>query len=671
LQKGNLIPPHHCYLRYWLQPIQWQAQAQTALLDVVHPLTVSASGREITVSGRVETEDARAKVLAALGALDGVDALHDDLVLLPNVTPFAFAIEKRDGLTFAGHLPDLALAAQMTDALGTGVDLPIATGVPDRNWRDMAIRLAQATGRLLSGRLEISGQEISITGEVHQPWDLRAVETLFAELPEDYRAQIKLRALDDGKPYGVLITRDRRMGLQISGKVPPGFDAGVFEPLGPAQDFTLQEAPLPLPTRGFDAALAAAVSAFGAVPEGVLSVTADHISLSGGPLDQDQIGAVQRLAGILPQGYGLQLDLVPKGDELPLQVRALWDGQKMQLSGHVPRDFPEVDQADSDLTHAPYPDLSGWGAGLPPALAALRGLTRGELLYGDKTVLNGVAASPDALARALAGLDAPPAGEIRLADDGTPPAFVFAYDAAAHSEVTGKLPNGLTVADLAVGLGVPVLGQPRLSPNGRADRVLSVLSALQPLLPEVDVLTLRYGPQALTLDVQVTPGSDPRAWQRRLGLVPAKVSVQQTEMPTDGHLREHMLLRETQEARGGRWLPVMTFEPSADACAQHGPDLNRLAYRDGDFLPPDGSVWEIARLIAVARQCVIAGEVTLEIMAQARGTGSQILDRQLARRRAEALRHVLHQNGVPQARVRATGQAAQDGQADRIDLIWK
>ena len=30
-QPGNLLPPLHSYLRYWLQLIQWQVQAQTAL----------------------------------------------------------------------------------------------------------------------------------------------------------------------------------------------------------------------------------------------------------------------------------------------------------------------------------------------------------------------------------------------------------------------------------------------------------------------------------------------------------------------------------------------------------------------------------------------------------------------------------------------------------------
>ena len=93
-----------------------RAGAEAALYQQPHPLTVSVKAREITVSGRVESEAARRAVLDTLAALDGVETVVDALVVLPQVAPFVLEITRTaEGVAYAGHLPSEA-AVEATEA---------------------------------------------------------------------------------------------------------------------------------------------------------------------------------------------------------------------------------------------------------------------------------------------------------------------------------------------------------------------------------------------------------------------------------------------------------------------------------------------------------------------------------------------------------------------------
>ncbi|CUH78208.1 BON domain-containing protein [Tropicibacter naphthalenivorans] len=637
------------------------AAAERALTHTPHPIAVTVEGRKVTATGRVETDAARQAVLAVLRDLDGVQEVVDDLTLMPTVTPYSLTITGGPTVAYAGHLPSEALGARLGDVLGAVPDLPLGAGAPE-GFDDLAMRAAQALALMLDGEAQIVDGALTLSGQVHLPKGRAAVDALFADLPEGLTAVLTIETLDDGLPYSLLLTRDPLMGQELRGKLPPDFDTSIFEGLGKLHLSAIQRAVLPLDQPGFAKAVALALPVFAQVPQGSLSVSPFVVTLIGGPLDLTS--ELDRLRAALPPGYVLNAAVAPPDDGAPLALRATWDGKALAVSGRVPRDFPldRMGVVEGAPEAAPYPDLTDWAAPIWPGLDALRLLDSGVMAYDAEGLrITGVAADPATRALARQALGEAGTLEADLRDDGTPAAFTLTWDAGTGGSVTGKLPRGLGMTDLARALGADLRGDPRVAPSGDGAAVLRVLARVQAGLAEVESLTLDY--PSMGLQVAVTPGVTPEGWQRRYGLPRSEVRV--ASPAPSGTRRVHQVTGGGQVFADGFWLPKLGFEPTLQACSTAGEMA--VPFADKRFVLDERAVWDVARMTAVLRACTRIGGLDAEIVVGVAEGEVPVLARQLARRRAEALRREMIARGVPETRVVARGEVS----ADHVTFVFE
>jgi OOP family OmpA-OmpF porin len=465
------------------------------------------------------------------------------------------------------------------------------------------------------------------------------------------------------------------MGLRLQGKLPPEFDTAVFDDLGAAQEVALRSAPLPLDAPGFEEAVAAGLAGFAALPKGSLTVAPGLVVLSGGEMTPEIGRAIEGVRGGIPDGYELRTSFVAPDDGVELSVVVAKVGTDLVLTGHVPRDF-SVDNVYAHLegvgqdqtTRSPYPDLQGWSDPLWAGLTALAVLEEGQVsLSADGLKITGVAANPESRQRARRALGVAGQLEVQLLDDGAPPAYVLEFDAGAGASVQGKLPSGLSVALMAEALGLEAIrGRVTVSPDGAETRTIALLTALRPILSYVEGLRVEMSATDLSLSVALTPGADPQAWRRTLGLVPAQVMVATAADAVLGARRAHLLRQESQVFAGGYWLPFVALMDQPELC--NAADVPDIPFEAQSFALGLDAVWPLAHLAAVARSCAGTAGLSLDLQAVATGYEAPALNAQLARRRAEAVRQALIARGVPGDRITARSM---DGAGDQIRAIWR
>ncbi len=663
-----------------------KAAAEAALYQEPHPLSVAVKGRVVTVSGRVESEADLRSVAARLSALDGVDEVRTELVVMPVVTPFVLSVTKHEAdVQLTGHAPSAALAQRIIAELGlaeAGVALPVASGVPDRDWGAVALLAAEQVAGMLDAEMVLQDRALSLGGTTHLPARAAAIAHALEDLPEDYSLSLDLEAVDDGTPYRFHMARDGLLGLRLAGKLPPDFDEAALAVLGSPQDSALERAPLPLDAPGFAPALQAVLPLAAGLTYGVVTVGAGLVTLEGGPVSEAQLADAEALAAQLPEGYALHLALVPEDEDTPWHVTLDWDGETLAFDGRVPRDFDAQALADSmqapldaaRLAFAPYRDLQGWAAPLAQAVAGLRLLERGQVvLDSDGLRVSGVAADPlvrRQASRAGGGLNL---SEVMLADDGAPLVFALRYDATRGGAVSGKLPEGLRLPAMAEALGLPRLrGTPVAAPVGDGAETLDVLSALAPWLVEMEAFALNYDEGSIALRVETPPAVPPATLMAALAPgLPGDVdlSVIAAPRPATGSTRTHAVLGLAQIFTDGYWFPVLGFAASRERCDAEMAEAPAVAFAPGRFLPGLGSAQPLAHLAAVARACTRLADLDLVIEATASSARADVLNRQLSRRRAEAVRADLVARGVPASRIEA--QELGPVRADGIVYRWQ
>lgn len=645
-----------------------QVAAERATYQARHPLQISVKGRELSVSGRVESDSEGQRWIATLAGLDGVETVVNDLTVLPTVAPFVLRGWQNDTRRYEGHVPKVDLAQDLA------ADLPVAVGAPDQSWDEVARLSDQALDLMLSGEFKLMDQSLTLTGQVHLPSEVAQVRALFDELPEGYSTQIAVEAVDDGLPYSVQIARDAKMGLRISGKLPPDFDTSGFDNLGPVQVLDLSHAPRPLEQYGFETVVSDILPLAAALDLGVVTVAPGVVSISGGPVSAEVMAQAEALRGKLPEGYALTLALIPEDLGGPLALSANWDGLALELRGRVPAgveitDLSEMQLGVVALEEGPYPDLQGWVPTARDALAALVLLDRGIVVYEEGGVtLSGVAANPSVRrqARALAGAKA--ATEILLADDGVPPGFTLRYDATSGASVEGKLPNGLPVQLMVEALGISqIRGRLIMSPSGDGTDVLKRLSMLRANLDRIEEFELQYSEEGVVLTVQPVFGPDASILRENLAEI---AEVIDPKRPLPGTRRHHAVLQQAQVFSDGFWFPDLGFAPSRDSCASQADLAPQIPFSDGKFTTGDDAFWPLAHLAALARSCTRFAGLTLSLEAYAGGAELPVLNRQLARRRAETVKQALIERGVALAHIRTLPAQATEG-SDQIKLSWQ
>lgn len=645
-----------------------QAEAEALLSSQPHALAVVVEGTRLSVSGRVNRQADRRAVLAALGDIQGVKEVRDQLQVLPDISPFWIEFVKGTDGFVQGYVPTARDADKLGALLGLDTSaLTVAAGAPDDDWGAVALALADAAIVLDTGSVRLQDQHARLQGVALRPATLDQIALRLDALPEGYSVDTEFSAVDDGLPYALQISRDNRMGLRIAGKLPPEFDLTVLDDLGDVQEQSVVLGPVDLGIPEFQDAVLSALAVFRHLPDGSMTVAPGVISLTGGPVPQSLIDRARSL--VLPPGWRVEVALVPEDDGAPLAFDAQWDGEKLTASGKVPADF-DLEGVTGLIDRSPYPDLAGWGAPVQQALTALRLTDTGQLRVQDHAItLQARVANPD-VAQAVQRVAPDDAVlELMLRDDGTPPRLSLYYAVEDRAEMRGKLPNGLTPDHVSETLGVMVQGRPDIAPGGDAGALRQTLAVLRDWLPVFDALQLEFEEGQVTVTAVVTPGAPLDRIQRILDIDlrgQARVALRQGDTPLTGTRRVNLVTGMAQVFRGG-WLPELDFLPDPQSCqAAERPDI---AFDPGALRLAPRAVLGVNHAAALIRACTRIAGLTARVAAAVDSGQSAPLNDQLARRRADLLRTVLTARGVaPEAIV---VQSERSPGPDRIIITFE
>lgn len=643
------------------------AEAQEAVRDHPHPLTVTVKGARVSVAGPVDSPADRGRVLSLLNDIPGVEAVQDRLVQLPVIAPFWIDMDRGPEGAARGYVPSAGDAAQLAAVLGFDPEpLTVAQGAPDAEWTEVAGRLARALRLLEDGQTRLEDRSGTLRGTALLPGTLDQIDTLLSDLPAGYTVTRDLQALDDGLPYSLHISRDDLMGLRISGKLPPGFDLALFDDLGQAQSQTAQIGPVDLEVPGFEAAARAGLALFAQMPAGALTLGPGTLGLSGGPVPDAMITQAKGLE--LPPGWRVHLALIPEDDGAPLSLMVDWDGISLTAQGKVPAEF-DLTGLDGAVQQSPYPDKSDWGRPVQLALAALRLTDRGQLqVAGQGIALQGWVANPDVAQQVQALAPEGTTLDLVLRDDGTPPRLRLTYAVDRPATIEGKLPNGLTPPRVAVLLGVALVGTPPVAPGGQAADLEQTLRVLGNWLPVTETLELGFEDAQITVSATLTPGAPVARIQQILAVDLrgiAQVQLSGAQVPLTGTQRVNLHSGQPQVYRGG-WLPELDFQPTAQSCA----DATRpdIAFDPGSLRYAPQAVLALNNAAALIHACTRLAGLTARISVAVDSGGSTPLNDQLARRRADSLRAEMLARGVAEQAVIAQGDRITG--PDRVQILF-
>lgn len=208
--------------------------AAQAVANAVHGAATAVSGRDIHLTGLVDSTDEKAALLGALNAVPGRRVVTEDVQVLDKVSPFTLSVTKdANGTMAAGFVPSEAARG----ALGPGLletqaaNLTLAAGAP-AGWTELAARGIAALAVLDSGTLSLSDGLMTLSGQALGPDQAKAVDAALADLPEGAVTK-DITLLDDGTPANFTLHYAAATGATLSGKLPKGVDAvAIAQALG-------------------------------------------------------------------------------------------------------------------------------------------------------------------------------------------------------------------------------------------------------------------------------------------------------------------------------------------------------------------------------------------------------------------------------------------------------
>ena len=659
--------------------------ATTVAATATHDLTATVSGRDITVSGTVDTAAEQETLLAAFDAIPGRRVVTTgDIATLPAASPFFFSLAKTDaGVTAMGNAPSAAIAAELAYD-----GLTIASGAPD-NWTDAVTAARDAIAPLLQANVVMSDTSLAITGTALTPAERAAFDTAIAALPAGFTVTSEIAVADDGTPPRLTLAFDGTT-LSGSGKIPADQDRAALIPEGIDTQLDLADGALPSDDGRWPAVAQAAVDALLRLASGDLALEGRNGSLTGVVIP-DEIAAIETLLTDLPEGYVIETAFTLYDDGAPFALTVDKTAEGLTASGKVPADFTTPAGLDGVDTAFITDDSGLWPGIAEAGLDALAKLDTGTLEISEGTItLTGAAAGPDArdaALSALAGLDA--ATDITLLDDGLPLSLTLTYSAQNGAAVSGKLPADVTPVAVADALGLEVADAgASLSTLAPQTDFLAPLVALQPFLPELSGLTYVARDTETSLDATTVPGVDAAALQAEmqdaLGDAVDLTVRARTDQPAPGSTRINRFSGREEVFTSGFWLPTFDFFPTPDSCAEQSDIIlatDSVQFVTGSAELDSQSIRAINALSGLVRKCATEGGVFLQIAGHTDNVGDPDANLALSEARANAVRAAILERGIAQVVVTAAGfgdtrpiadNTTEDGRAAnrRTEFIW-
>ena len=506
----------------WLNRIEARIAQRVTLdgLELDHPLQISVNGRVVTVSGWVNSEAERARVLRHLHPHGPDITVADRMSVLAEARPYVTQIIRdAQGLRVSGYAPSQAALAAVAAQIGAGAaDLQLASGISQARWREAMESAIKSLSHLQSARLRLEDSQLHLTATARLPDDAQAAR---AALPAGYDSQVEIEVLDDGQPFALSVQLSQGQ-LTAMGKFPTGVLPQIVpEDIGrPARALRIEQARIDDADGQFTQALRAALRAMAQVQSGQLEVSKERIEITG-LVNRAGLLRAERALRKRPANTELVRRLEIYDDGQPFYLLAEFDGAEVQFRGKIPYGVKlsalatrfEA-QRSENLVQAEITDgARDWTGALVAGLAGLREMQHGRLMVAPGSLhLSGTVTTPEIQAKIEAHLAQKPAEflltrRFDLVDDGTPPDFTLAYDAQSGARLSGKLPKGLDAAQITQILQLPYIEDTaQVGLIGRADFTRQVLRVLADWLRHFEQFEFQYSAGQLALKGVAAPG---------------------------------------------------------------------------------------------------------------------------------------------------------------------
>ncbi len=443
-----------------------RAASDEVIGEAEHAVAVEVDGRDLTLTGLVDSEAEKTFLLNGLRDIEGRGSVDAEVEVLEPSVPFmtVFEWQAGAGVTATGNVPTETARGRLSQEFEADLQaLELASGAPEA-WLDMAVLLAQASRHLEAGRVVIEDHAVTLEATAMTPLEAGRAERLLEAAPEGFDVSIHMALLDDGSPLRLSARRTAEGDIRFAGKLLEGMAIGDYD----LTDVT--RSPVSPPVADWGDALRLGVQGLSHLQIGQLNVTGRSLSLSGEAWSDEAMAQVTELMAKLPKEMISSVNVIQMDDGQPFDLTVTFDGQRAQASGKVPRDLNLRTQgaflghpiAASDMRLAQVSATAAWWDAATLGLEALGVFETGEMhVQEGRLRLVGQAFGPDEHAKIEKTLQ--PISDqvaldldVTLKDDGSPARLALEWDGDT-ARAKGKLPEGLDADILAAALGAPVV----------------------------------------------------------------------------------------------------------------------------------------------------------------------------------------------------------------------
>ncbi len=659
--------------------------ALAAASGTVHPISTTVSGRDITITGIADGEAERDQIVASMNEVTGRRVVNDELRVLETGSPFVLdAVKTSDGISYSGMVPTETDRSSLAARIGSAADdLELMAGSPGSEWISVVGQGLDGLYNLQDGAMGISDRSVVISGSALTPTEDAAARAALDGLPAGYEANFDITVLDDGTPLRLTLDVTEDGDLTSSGKVPSSFDMEQLSAsLAKDVETGIERGVLPSAVEGWDVAAQSGAQALAKLNYGRVEMTEDSLTISGAATPDGKAEA-EALIAALPEGVTGTALIDLYDDGAPFSLEMTKSDAAMSASGKFPADLATSDvvgdvPADGIRNAFIVDETGGFAIAATNGVQALSTLEEGMLsVVGTDITLSGVAMTPNEADTAKSQFDGVPDGyttsfDISTIDDGTPPNFNVSYDAGGGATVSGKLPAGFEVSDVAAALQLAnVSGDPVQGLIGDGTQAKTQLSALVGWLPEIEQLNFNSDDDAVTVTALAAPGVDQSLVEAGLAEAlgnDASVTVTEaTELPDEGTTRTNQATGQQEAFTSGYWLPVLDFVSDLDTCNRLSAEalqVSKINFVTGSAQLDAQSIRAINAVAAIIRKCVESTDLNVEIGGHTDSQGGEDLNQQLSQSRAEAVRVALLARSVDEARITAVGYGEAEPIAD-------
>ncbi|WP_293450114.1 OmpA family protein [Planktotalea sp.] len=277
--------------------------------------------------------------------------------------------------------------------------------------------------------------------------------------------------------------------------------------------------------------------------------------------------------------------------------------------------------------------------------------------------------------------------DIETRDDGLLVAYEIAFDIGRGVTVTGTLPTGLNVVQIAQALcELKATGDAVVVEKGDPAVVLAALSALKPWLPQLENITFTMKEDVASLTGVVAPNVDAAQLADQMKAEFAEGTVLSLStlktLPQDGARRVNVITGVQVQFQFGAWMQAFDFTPTLSNCTEQTNGFlasAKINFASGvaDFDARSAPV--ISGLAVILNRCIRGANLSAELAGHTDNTGNGKFEH--SANRALFVRAALINSGVSADAISAIGYGGSKPIADnatdtgraanrRVTLRW-